>query len=187
MKGFALYIVGVSLLLLLMVNAAQASLIGVGTPVSIELGITPIGGGPFDPDYFLQVGPNSATIGPGLEFSGFFGSSADFGIGTLDLTFNSSHSSGFGFNGFIYRLTDPSSPDITNVSFLASNISGFDASRVSFNADAIAINLDGLSANGFVQLGFTGSGAVIPEPTTFILFSFGLVGMFGFLRKRRKA
>jgi len=27
----------------------------------------------------------------------------------------------------------------------------------------------------------------IPEPSTLALFSFGLLGMFGFLRKRRKA
>lgn len=37
--------------------------------------------------------------------------------------------------------------------------------------------------SGFEQTG----GTVIPEPSTIALFSIGLVGMFGFLRKRRKA
>jgi hypothetical protein len=85
------------------------------------------------------------------------------------------------FNGFRFFDALDDIDAITNVSInAATNLSGFDASRVSFDADNVFINLQGLFADSahHVVLDVTfGPASAVPEPGTLVLVMAALGGL----------
>ena len=127
------------------------------------------------------------VVGAGVEVNNI----AD-GRGTLDISdtnlfvdyANASSWNGAAFNGF--RITDINGtiPGFTGVTInAATNLVGFDASRISFDADHIWVNWQGLAfnANTVVSLDLQGAAAV-PEPTSMLLLGSGLA----FVARRRR-
>lgn len=145
--------------------------------------------------YFSGVNGNYA-VGPGVEISSGF--CCDF-EGSLDLSDKNiladfhapgGYSDG-SFNGF--RITDvfDAIDPFTSVSINAiTNMVGFDASRVTFDANNIWVNWQGLgfSPDTVVSLDING-GQSIPEPGTWLLMGTGLMGLLGgdWYKRRRVA
>jgi len=130
------------------------------------------------------------VVGPGIEVNNI----AD-DLGTLDISdtnllisFNN-YSSWVPatFNGF--EITDilATIPDFTSVLINpATNMAGFDSSRITFDADHIWVNWQGLGFDKatVVSLDVTGS-STVPEPSTLLLLGAGLAGV-GIVRRRLK-
>jgi hypothetical protein len=140
----------------------------------------------------LFYSPGLVLVGPGVEIPDLCGGSCS-GI-TADLsdtnilvdlaTASGSIFAVSSFNGF--RIFDSlgTVPAFTSVTInLATNLVGFDASRVSFDADNIYLNFQGLSvgAGNFVSVDIE----AVPEPTTLALLGAGLVALRA--RRRRNA
>ena len=83
------------------------------------------------------------------------------------------------FNGFVLSDVFSTVDAFTGVTInAATNYLGFDASRVTFDANNIYVNLQGLTANGTITLDIKGSTGAVPEPAAWamMLAGFGLVG-----------
>lgn len=131
------------------------------------------------------------VVGAGVEVSNI----AD-GRGTLDISdsnlyidyANASSWVGAAFNGFVITdiLNDIS--DFTGVTInAATNLVGFDLSRISFDNNQIWVNWQGLSfdANTIVSLDL--QGGQVPEPESLALFGLGVIALVGSLKKRKTA
>ena len=82
------------------------------------------------------------------------------------------------FNGF--RISDALGliPDFTSVTInAATNMSGFGASRISFDADNIWINWQGLTFVYDTVVSLDINSTSVPEPATLLLLGFGLIGI----------
>lgn len=129
-------------------------------------------------------------VGPGEEFY-----SLTDAIGSLDVTANQiivefSHSSVFGsaaFSGWVLTDIFGMIDSFTSVTIdAATSMVGLDASRLSFTADAIALNWQGLSFDADTRVVLnvlTGSGPIpIPEPGSLPLLAVALLGI-AFIRR----
>jgi hypothetical protein len=152
----------------------------------------------FYPDLTDLIDTANVVVGLGVELSGFPGSdprtNIDLSSTNIFITYNSSS---FWypaeFNGLhFYDLYD-GAPSITNVSINpVTNMVGLDASRISFDADNIWINWQGLDFWGdtgdsdtIVSLDLT-FGEPVPEPATWMTLAAGLLGAAWLARRRRQ-
>jgi len=93
------------------------------------------------------------------------------------------------FNGFVVFDDTNTAGAITNVTINgATNMAGFDSSRISFDADHIFINWQGLSFDNstVVSLDLNG-GSAAPEPASWAMMLGGFGAIGGAMRSRRKA
>lgn len=78
-------------------------------------------------------------------------------------------------------------PNIVNVTLDASsNLGGFNASRISFDNDSVAVNWAGLAFNGNTRVVLNVDTGTIPEPASYALVAVALAGL-GLAMRRRKA
>lgn len=78
-------------------------------------------------------------------------------------------------------------PNITSVALdTSSNMVGFDASRITFDRDSIAVNWAGLSFNGNTRVVLNVAAGTVPEPASYALVIAALAGV-GLATRRRKA
>jgi hypothetical protein len=77
-------------------------------------------------------------------------------------------------------------PNITSVTLdAASNMVGFDASRITFDTNSIAVNWAGLSFNSDTRVVLNVAAGTLPEPASYALVIAALAGVG--LARRRKA
>lgn len=133
------------------------------------------------------------AVNPVAHFNSFGETNYDVSATQINIT-NSLGSDVFfltaPFNGVSF--TDVTkNPNITNVTVdSATNLAGFDASRVSWTSDTVFVNLQSLTttANTLVRLDVQfGGNNVVPEPASITLFGMALLtGAPYFVWRRRK-
>lgn len=151
------------------------------------------------PDFntvFENLGPILVDpVGTGI-FSIGFDLQVDISDTQISLTNNSAPSSfnPGAFNGPSFFDAFSAIDPIVGVSIATNNLPGFDASRITFDADRIKVNLadiqnvpTGLLLTLDVQ--FRPSPNAVPEPATGVLalFAVGVVAVPTYLRRRRRA
>ena len=120
---------------------------------------------PFDPYFKFSFTDTTATTS-NFQFAAAWGSAP--------------------FNGFRLYDVNGTIAAFTSVTINpSSNLLGLDASRITFDANNIYVNWDGLSvsASTFVTLNISGA---VPEPASWALMIAGF-GMVGFAARRRRA
>jgi hypothetical protein len=130
-----------------------------------------------------DFGVNNFTVGTSAPVD-YAGIATYF---ATDTTFNMNVFCGQGcgwtttsFNGFVLSDVFGTVDAFTGVAInAATNYLGFDASRISFDANNIYVNLQGLTANGTITLDINGAAGGVPEPAAWamMLAGFGLVGV----------
>lgn len=126
-------------------------------------------------------------VGPGVEVSNVADNVATMDISDTNLYVDYTVSTSWNpavFNGF--RITDTfgTIPDFTAVLINpVTNLVGFDSSRISFDADNIWVNWQGLAFNPNTVVSLDLQAA--PEPGTLALMALGLFGV-GTLRSKKK-
>lgn len=130
-------------------------------------------------------------VGSGVEVvdaAGYGAIDIDVDGGMPNILFDFTSSAGFGFASFNgFRISDYTGTvdDFTNISINSiTNMFGFDLSRVSFTADTIDMNFQGLGVNADTFVGLDVDGVSVIAPAPFVLLSLGLVGI-GAATKRR--
>jgi hypothetical protein len=144
------------------------------------------------PDTASPFDSSTFVVSNAVERSSLASGNAGSDFATLDVSdtailvdfYNGSSFTPSTFNGFVLSDINSTVPAITGVTVnSATNMSGFDASRVSFSADKIFVNLEGLSfdANTIVQLDVT----FVPLPPTLLAGFLGMGVLAGVRRFRR--
>lgn len=142
-------------------------------------------------DLLSNIGSDTAVAGAGVEFSNFLSdgvTSIDFSDTNIRFGFlyNGGSFSTASFNGFETFDLNSTIPDFTSVSInAATNMAGLDASRISFDANHIWVNFQGLSfgTSTVVSLDINTAASAVPEPSTLALLSLGMAAW----RLRRRA
>ena len=92
------------------------------------------------------------------------------------------------FNGFFISDVSNSIADFIGVNIDGTNLAGFDADRIFFNADTIYLNFTGIefSSNAYIDFDIEfASTTSVPEPGTMLLFGLGLVGLVSVKSKKK--
>jgi hypothetical protein len=65
------------------------------------------------------------------------------------------------FNGLRFTLTDPGSPSLAHAYLIGTNITGFGANRLTSAGNRVALNFQGMSAVGYVLIGWEDPGVAV--------------------------
>ncbi len=153
----------------------------------------------FYPDTSTLYSTDTVVVGPGTELFGFpYGdprTNIDLSDTNIYITYNSSSWwTAADFNGLHFYDLAGASGTITGVTINpATNMAGLDASRISFDANNIWVNWQGLSFWGgigeyydtIVSLDVT-FGDAVPEPATWLTLPAGLLGAAWLARRMRR-
>lgn len=161
-------------------EALAGSLLGQTVRITGEYGIGSV-----------QVGPTDVVVGAGLEVPPFFWNiyAIDLSDTNILFTFPGTCCGGFTpgtFNGIHFYDLLGTIDDFTSVSIASSNVSGFNNSRISFDANNIYVNFQSLVPNqttSAVSLNITTSAA--PEPSAWLLMTGGAVTLIAMRRRKR--
>jgi hypothetical protein len=134
----------------------------------------------------INWGPMSFTVGTTLPLS-YFGIGS-VSVGASSFTIHMACGNGCSwvdgsFNGFWLDDAYSVLPAFTSATIGAgTSYVGFNASRLSFDADTVYVNLESLTANGDIVIDINGSA---PEPASWALMITGF-GMIGAAQRRRQ-
>jgi hypothetical protein len=142
------------------------------------------------PDVSTAFQTEDVVVGPGLEIpdiaGGFDVNLSDTQIHFSNLTASQGYSSGT-FNGWLFfdlaAAIDPFGSVTINP---ATNMVGFDASRISFDADHIWVDFVGLTGDSSTVVVLDIGPAAVPEPSTAFLLATGTALLAGFRRLRKR-
>jgi hypothetical protein len=126
---------------------------------------------------------NTVVVGAGVEWPGFLGI-VDVDLADTSITlgnFTSSNAwAAAGFSGFSFFDLMGTIPDFVNVTLAATNMAGFTQANITFDADNIWLNWQGLSYTPSTFLRITIEAATppapepVPEPASVALVAVGL-------------
>jgi len=88
------------------------------------------------------------------------------------------------FNGPV--LTDLNATFTSASIDASSTLAGFDASRLTFDANHIYANMHGLNLDGYLKINFESGSSAVPEPASIALMLAGLAGAAAVRRKKSK-
>jgi hypothetical protein len=134
---------------------------------------------------YANAASGNYLVGAGVEVPNIVDTRGTLDISDANLYFDFTSASSFTvaeFNGFRIRDIFGFIPSFTGVSINgATNMVGFDATRITFDADNIWVNWTGLAfnANTVVSLDLRGGGGqTVPDPgSSLLLLGFGLLGL----------
>jgi hypothetical protein len=171
--------------------AAALAATALATPAAAVTltGLTLQVGHAFPTNSSLDFGPFDFIVGTSAPVN--YSSIATMSVGASSFTVNTFCGTGCTwtattFNGFVLLDTYNVAPAFTSVTINgATSVAGFDASRITFDANTVFLNLQGLDANGLVVVDLNGGSGVVPEPASWamLIAGFGLVGAA--MRRRR--
>ena len=133
----------------------------------------------------LYTGPQTAVVGPGIEGNFYLPYTIDVSDTEIYIDFSQTSSwGGAEFNGIRIRDIDSTIPSLSSVTLVATNMGGFSQDRISFDADNVWLNLQGLPWNPsmFIQVAVT----AVPELSTFSIHSAGLLMLAAVVASSRK-
>lgn len=181
-----------AVILIVLCTGGYAAADLVGSNVTVQW-VFPDAGTVFKADTVL-VGAGPEIVCPGLAnvCDGFIDSNQSFDLtgnsitfsmtDTFPITFDPKPFNGFNFSGLSAGLGS-----LTGY-LLVTDLAGLDASRVSFDADSIRINLSGLVVDGSnyftLELQSGAPGGPVPEPMSLLMVGSGLFALAGSLRRK---
>ena len=134
----------------------------------------------------------NVVVGAGTELPGFPGldprTNIDLLNSSIDITYNSAGSwNSAAFNGLhffdVFATIDP----FTSVTIGSTNMVGLDLSRITFDANNIYVNWQGLAFDEHTTVSLNVNASTVPEPATIVLLGAGLAGVGLVARRRRTA
>ena len=122
---------------------------------------------------------NIVVVDSSVEWQAFVGL-VSVDVSDTNVRFNFLTSNAFNpatFSGFVFFDLLGTIPNFTGFTLNSTNMSGFTQSNLSFDADHLFVNWQGLSftADTFVSVDVTAGAAPVPEPATWTLVGCGLV------------
>jgi hypothetical protein len=142
------------------------------------------------PDVSTAFQTEDVVVGPGLEIpdiaGGFDVDLSDTQIHFSNLTASQGYSSGT-FNGWLFFDLNSVIDAFGSVAINpATNMVGFNASRISFDADNIWVDFVGLTGDSSTVVVLDIGPAVVPEPSTALLLAAGTALLAGLRRARER-
>ncbi len=137
--------------------------------------------------------PDPVVVGAGVELPGLFNSSFD--VASMDISdtnilvdyYAANSWSPAAFNGFRIFDLGATLPAITSVTVnAATNMAGFSAANITFDADNIYVNWQGLGFDPSTIVSLDVNVSAVPEPSSCALLGLGGIGWVirGYRRRR---